>query len=132
MTDTGESRDQRAEDSPGNEATARADDSFKPRDLKVKIAEQRLVIDWKDGVRSDLSLAELRRICPCATCRTDREEGAKNPLRILRSNPEGIRVVHAQLVGNYAIRLDWSDGHSTGIFEFRMLRGVGNQSKTSS
>jgi DUF971 family protein len=32
--------------------------------------------------------------------------------------------VHAELVGNYAIRFRWSDGHDTGIFDFRFLRSL--------
>ncbi len=93
-----------------------------PADLKVKIAEQRLLIEWKDGHRSDFSLDRLRRDCPCATCRTEREEHAENPLRILKTNPTEVRATHAELVGHYAIRLFWSDGHSSGIFDFRFLR----------
>ena len=100
------------------------DDSTTPVDLKIKIAEQKLIVDWKDGRRSEFSLGELRRVCPCATCRTDREQADKNPLRILRSDPAGLRVVHAKLVGTYAIQFDWSDGHNTGIFDFRFLRSL--------
>lgn len=93
-----------------------------PADLKVKIAEQRLLIEWQDGQRSDFSLDRLRRDCPCATCRTEREANAENPLRILKTDPTDVRVTHAELVGHYAIRLFWSDGHSSGIFDFRFLR----------
>ncbi|MBI4718121.1 MAG: DUF971 domain-containing protein [Planctomycetes bacterium] len=98
------------------------DDSVTPADLKVKLSEQRLYIDWKDGARSEFALAELRRVCPCATCRTERESQGANPLRILRADPTGVRVVSAQLVGTYAIQFQWSDGHNTGIFDFRFLR----------
>ncbi|MDO8629136.1 MAG: DUF971 domain-containing protein [Phycisphaerales bacterium] len=101
------------------------DESVTPSDLKVKIAEQRLLVDWKDGKRSEFSLAELRRVCPCAACRTERERQSDNPLKILRSDPTGVRVVSARLVGTYAIQFDWSDGHNTGLFDFRFLRSLG-------
>ncbi len=106
------------------EARGPYNDAATPADLKVKIAEQKLFIEWKDGRRSEFGLADLRRVCPCATCRTDREQQGKNPLRILRSDPSGIRVVNARLVGTYAIQFDWSDGHNTGIFDFRFLRSL--------
>jgi len=95
-----------------------------PADLKVKISEQMLFIDWRDGKRSQYSLNELRRVCPCATCRTEREheERNPNPLKILKADPTGVRVVGARLVGTYAIQFTWSDGHDTGIFDFRFLR----------
>lgn len=111
-----------------SQRTASFDETSVPRDLKVRIAEQRLLIDWADGRRSEFSLHELRRICPCAGCRTEREQQRNNPLRILKFDPTGVRVVHAELVGNYAIKFRWSDGHDTGIFEFRMLRELGGGS----
>ena len=101
------------------------DDSVTPKDLKVKITEQRLLIEWKDGKNSEFSLAQLRRVCPCATCRTEREQQGSNPLRILKADPTGVRVLAARLVGAYAIQFDWSDGHNTGIFDFRFLRSLG-------
>ena len=103
------------------------DDSVTPRDLKVKVSEQRLYIDWKDGRRSEFSLDELRRRCPCASCRTEREQQSSNPLQILKFDPSGVRVTSAKLVGNYAIQFDWSDGHNTGIFDFRFLRSLGTK-----
>jgi DUF971 family protein len=102
------------------------DEASTPLDLKIKLSEQKLLIDWKDGARSEFSLGELRRVCPCATCRTEREQQSSNPLRILKADPTGVRVVNARLMGHYAIQLDWSDGHNTGIFDFRFLRSMRN------
>jgi DUF971 family protein len=101
-----------------------ADDAAVPKDLRVKLSEQRLYIDWKDGRSSVFSLGELRRVCPCAACRTEREQQTANPLRILKADPSGLRVVNARLVGHYAIQLEWSDGHNTGLFDFRFLRSL--------
>ena len=67
-------------------------DRSAPEDLKVMIAEQRLLIDWKDGAHSEFSMAELRKACPCATCRTEREKRHDNPLHILKSDPTDVRV----------------------------------------
>jgi len=33
-------------------------------------------------------------------------------------------LVHIDGVGNYALSLNWADGHSTGIYSFRMLRAL--------
>ncbi len=30
-------------------------------------------------------------------------------------------------VGNYAITINWNDGHSTGIYSFEHLRALGEQ-----
>lgn len=95
-----------------------------PKDLKVKIKEQRLLVEWTDGSRSDVTFDELRRRCPCAACRTEREDQDANPLRILKSDPAKLRVTDAKLVGNYAIQFFWSDGHNTGIFDFGTLKTI--------
>ena len=33
-------------------------------------------------------------------------------------------LTHVEGVGNYALGLTWADGHSTGIYSFRLLRGI--------
>jgi len=98
-----------------------------PRDLTVKLEAQRLLIEWQDGTRSTYDLGALRRVCPCASCRTEREEQAKNPLTILKFDPAKARVSSANLVGHYAIKFTWSDGHDTGIFDFRFLRSIDDE-----
>lgn len=114
---------------PGSRAYQRGahDDRVTPKDLRVLVREQRLEIDWSDGTKSEYSLAQLRKSCPCAECRSERDKQSDNPLKILKSDPSGLRVVSAELVGNYAIRFDWSDGHNTGIFDFRYLRALADE-----
>ncbi len=108
-------------------ATQSHGDADAPKDLKVKIAEQKLLVDWKDGRKSEFPLAQLRKHCPCATCRGEREVVNDNPLTILKSDPRDLRVVDARLVGNYAIQFIWSDGHDAGMFDFRFLRSLAGQ-----
>jgi len=36
--------------------------------------------------------------------------------------PDDVRPVGFGQVGSYAISIDWSDGHDTGIYTFRYLR----------
>jgi DUF971 family protein len=38
--------------------------------------------------------------------------------------PEGIHPAEISPVGNYAIQIVWSDGHSTGIYSFDLLRKI--------
>ena len=35
---------------------------------------------------------------------------------------DAVRARAMRIVGNYAVNVDWSDGHSTGIYNFRSLR----------
>jgi ATP-binding protein involved in chromosome partitioning len=38
--------------------------------------------------------------------------------------PHDVSPVTIRLVGNYAIRIDWSDGHTTGIYTYELLAAV--------
>ena len=90
--------------------------------------DKQLDIEWQDGTRCTYSLTLLRTMCPCAACKDQRAaEKLRKPtsLNILPGNfTSTITVVDAQLVGNYALRIDWSDGHATGIYSFEYLREI--------
>ena len=90
--------------------------------------DEKLEVQWQDGRTSVYPLAYLRAKCPCATCRTERqrEEKATRPLlRVLKGDQSRpLKVVDVERVGNYAIRLEWSDNHSTGIYSFEYLREI--------
>jgi DUF971 family protein len=98
-----------------------------PTRLDLK-RDERLEIDFADGRKCVYPVALLRSMCPCAACKQQREEQARRPktsLNILPGNYAGaITVVHAELVGNYALRIDWSDDHGTGIYSFQYLRDI--------
>ena len=83
-----------------------------------------LIIDWLDGNHSEIPLGTLRRQCPCASCRSERENEDSNPLKVLKFDPATVQATDASLIGNYGLKLRWSDGHDTGIFDFRFLRQV--------
>jgi len=100
-------------------------DDCTPTDLKLNRDEQTLRICWRDGRESVFDGAMLRKRCPCATCRSERDAQAGQLLPILKHPPPSdVRIVSAKLVGNYAIQLFWSDGHDTGIFDFQFLRSI--------
>jgi DUF971 family protein len=89
--------------------------------------DKQLEIDWQDGRKCVYPLALLRSLCPCAQCRQQRDEQARNrrKLTILPGNYTGpIRVVDARMVGNYAIQIEWSDQHASGIYSFEYLRDI--------
>jgi len=117
---------------PDSDAAAPRDaslgDQDTPIDLKVKLAEQKLYVTWRDGTRSEFSLPRLRALCPCATCKTEREKQSKTALPILKADPtRPVQATGAELVGRYAIHFDFSDGHNTGIYDFRFLRALSEQ-----
>ncbi len=103
-------------------------DAVTPESLALKRVEQELRVSWKDGQASVFPAFRLRKNCPCAACRTEREKDTGSLLPILKTSPDDIKLTSAQLVGSYAIQLFWSDGHDTGIFDFRYLRALDDAS----
>src|SRR5947208_13105031 len=100
-----------------------------PTRLDLK-RDKQLEIDWQDGTKSIYSLSLLRAMCPCAQCREQRDKEAekKSRLRILPGNYSGeIRVVNASLVGNYALQIEWSENHGSGIYSWQYLREISPQ-----
>lgn len=99
-----------------------------PSRLDLK-KDRGLTIEWDDGSTSYYSIVYLRRMSPSADVKQLREEMAKNPLTILpaSTSPTGaasLAALDAELVGNYAIRIRFSDGHDTGIYSWVYLREI--------
>lgn len=89
--------------------------------------DEKLEIDWQDGHKCVYSISYLRTMCPCAMCKEVRQDTkAKKPLlTILPGNFSApLTALSAQMVGNYAIRIEWSDQHDTGIYSFQYLRDI--------
>jgi len=91
--------------------------------------ERGLTVVWRDGTRSFYPIALLRRMSPSADMRDLRERMRTDPLTVLPNagGPGGdapLRATHAELVGNYAIRVTFSDGHRTGIYSWAYLRSI--------
>ena len=80
-----------------------------------------LAIDWADGAESRIDVRALRLACGCANCV---DEWSGQPLLDPESVPADVAPRGLQSVGRYAIQVDWSDGHDTGIYPFERLRGL--------
>ncbi len=96
-----------------------------PTSIDLK-KDRGLTIMWADGTSSYYSIRYLRRFSPSAEMRQLREEMDANPLTVLPSGvgDSDITATNAELVGNYAIRIEFSDGHRTGIYTWDYLRQI--------
>jgi DUF971 family protein len=98
--------------------------------VQIKILERKyLFIKWDDNSESVIRLELLRKLCPCATCVTEREGVSKTYIPILTKNETQISRINP--VGSYAVGITWKDGHSTGIYEFSYLRKLGEDIKSN-
>ena len=80
-----------------------------------------LRLHWEDGKRTASTARTLRLACPCAAC-VDEWTSARtlDPATV----PETLTIREVNPVGNYALRLVFSDQHATGIFPWPVLREV--------
>lgn len=95
-----------------------------PEHTPTRIAQhdpRTLRIDWADGTRSLYDVRALRLACACAECV---DEWSGEARLAAASVPEDVAPTGIHSVGRYAIQIEWSDGHSTGIYPFARLRGL--------
>jgi len=106
----------------------------KPTDIKVHVSTGAGVdITWSDGHASHYAFDYLRDRCPCATCDDERKKkaeiskhvsGAAGSAAVLPMFKPKPKARAAKAVGNYALQIDFTDGHATGIYSFEHLREI--------
>jgi DUF971 family protein len=117
----------------------------KPASVKIHVSSGAGVdIVWSDGHASHYDFAYLREQCPCAMCNDERQKKAESQQkdeRLKKANAAGsmgpalsspllpmykprLAAKSAHAVGNYALQIDFNDGHVAGIFSFDLLRTI--------
>ena len=96
--------------------------SLVPINIKALREEHCFELQWPDGSSHRLPFRYLREECPCARC-VDENTG----IRILdpATISEEIEPVELGYIGNYALKISWSDGHDTGLFTWERLHQLG-------
>lgn len=90
-----------------------------PRLIERVPAEKALLLAWHDGLEARVAYLGLRGECMCARC-VDEITGQRI-LDVAGIDPE-ISIHGMELVGNYALKIRWSDGHDTGLYTWEHLR----------
>ncbi len=84
----------------------------------VGLGKPEVRIVWDEGDEDLWNARDLRLRCTCAHCVHEFSgEAILDPATV----PEVVRIVKMQLVGNYGLSIEFSDGHSTGIYRFDEL-----------
>jgi DUF971 family protein len=98
------------------------DPAHTPADVDI-VRDRAVTVTFEDGTVCEFPVAALRAACPCAACRGMRERGqiAWPPAGAPVGAAE-IAVRDAQLSGAWGLSIDWTDGHSTGIYAWSTLR----------
>lgn len=93
---------------------------------KAKYSQSRPDVAYEDGdhkIRVDedhVSPADLRRACRCAACV---EEMTGRQILVASSISDSIKPIKMASTGNYALSVDWSDGHRS-LYPYRQIRAL--------
>lgn len=88
-----------------------------------------LIITWDDTHVAMHTARAVRLQCPCAGCI---DEMSGQPLLDPVTVPTDVTVTSIELVGSYAIKIAFSDGHDTGIYTYEALRELGGGGEAGS
>lgn len=99
--------------------------------IKIERTEDKfLKTVWSDGYEASIKLESLRKNCPCATCRDERDKASGQKFMLLNTFKAGQNeLTNIQAAGNYAIVPTWGDGHDTGIYTWEVLREIFENNK---
>ncbi len=92
-----------------------------PKDVRAVTEQRYLEIIWEEGHIGRYPYRTLRGECRCASC-VDEFTGVRT--LDIASSADDIIIDDMQLVGNYALRIGWSDGHSSGLYSWKLLRAL--------
>ena len=114
--------------------TSQTPDDLLPVRLE-KTENRELLIQWSDSMEQTVSFRKLRDNCRCAHCTEKRMEPAhessagekklSNSLPVLSlEETMPLDIVAMSPVGNYAYIIQFSDGHTAGIYSYVLLRSI--------
>ena len=93
-----------------------------PSEIRIRRASRALLISFDDGVQISLPAEYLRVESPSAEV-----QGHAPSERKLVFGKQDVNIEMAEPIGNYAIRIRFSDGHDTGIFSWMFLRQLADE-----
>lgn len=91
-----------------------------PVDIKLKKASRTLMLSYADGQSYSLPAEYLRVYSPSAEVR-----GHGSP--VLQTGKINVGFKGIEQVGNYAVKLDFDDGHETGLYSWDYLYELATQ-----
>jgi DUF971 family protein len=102
--------------------------SLTPTGITVNRESSIMTIRWSDGIEANYPFNLLRSACPCAECRGGHENMRSEPgpdvYEIPLLDVRATKISSVEAVGNYAIVIEWEDGHRYGIYNWRYLRAL--------
>ena len=96
-----------------------------PTEVKLRKRSNTLELIYSDGSLLEFSSEFLRVHSPSAEVR-----GHGKDQEVLQAGKRNVKLRTVAPVGNYALKLEFDDGHNTGIFSWDYLASLGQDKKT--
>ena len=93
-----------------------------PEDIRLSKAKNSLFVKFDNGYEVTLTAELLRVESPSAEV-----QGHGSGQKTTPAGKANVTIVAIEPVGNYAIRISFSDGHDTGLFSWDILRDYGQR-----
>jgi DUF971 family protein len=90
-----------------------------PVEIRLNPGRDTLTVAFDDGARFDLRAEYLRVESPSAEVRNH-----GGPKTIVLGKKD-VTIAELEPVGNYAVRISFSDGHDTGLYSWPYLHQLG-------
>ena len=90
---------------------------MQPSSIKYHKKTRTLELQYSDGQNAVLSAELLRVFSPSAEVR-----GHSEDQRVLQTGKKQVKIQSVDPIGNYAIRIEFDDGHDTGIYSWGYLK----------
>ncbi|MDX1900979.1 MAG: DUF971 domain-containing protein [Gammaproteobacteria bacterium] len=97
-----------------------------PTEIILHKISRTLEVKWQDNTVFVLPFDYLRFHSPSAESRFPGARDEKNKIRF-----RDVNILSVEPVGNYAVRLIFSDGHRSGIYSWETLFTLGKQYESS-
>ncbi|MEI8384819.1 MAG: DUF971 domain-containing protein [Nitrosomonadaceae bacterium] len=95
-------------------------DTPKATEIKLHRRSKLLQISFADGNTFQIPCEFLRVYSPSAEVR-----GHGSGQEVLQTGKRDVNIDHIEPVGSYAIQLNFSDGHNTGLYSWDLLYEYG-------
>lgn len=88
---------------------------------QVAFDNHTITLTWPSGEKATINNRDLRLNCHCAVC-VDEISGQKliDPAKV----KSDIAPKEITPLGNYAIGITWNDGHASGIYPYKLIKGL--------
>lgn len=97
-------------------------ETARPTGIRIRKQSRVVALEYADNKAFELPFELLRVYSPSAEVR-----GHGTGPGILQTGKRNVLVTGADMVGNYALKLTFSDGHDSGLFSWEYLQELGEQ-----